>query len=71
MYFCIYIVEEVCFYFIMDNNGKNVGIFRGYIELEIYVILRNKKYFFLNIYLNIKNIKMLIRINKKRRKKYK
>lgn len=40
-------------------------------ELEIYVILWNKKYFLINIYLNIKNIKMLIRINKKRKNKVK
>lgn len=69
MYSCIYIVEEVCLYFTMDNNGKDAGIFRGHIESEIHVIPRNKKYFFLNTYSNIKNIKKLTRINKKKEEK--
>lgn len=68
MYTCIYIVEEVCLYFTMENSGKNAGIFRGHIESEMHVIPRNKKYFLLNTYLNIKNIKTLTRINKKRKK---
>lgn len=68
MYTCIYIVEEVCLYFTMENSGKNAGIFRGHIESEMHVIPRNKKYFLLNTYLNIKNIKTFTRINKKRKK---
>lgn len=35
MYSCIYIVEEVCLYFTMENNGKNAGIFRGAYGVEV------------------------------------